>query len=81
MFTGREACDMIGAGGSGKVQPASLDKFRVFVQVNRKKYWSFFCPKKRSGHVLVDAIASFNPLSTSFLGLFLNKKYWWPTVI
>ena len=32
MFTGREACDMIGAGGAGKIKPASLDKYRVFVQ-------------------------------------------------
>ncbi len=32
MFTGREACDMIGAGGAGKVKPTSLEKFRVFVQ-------------------------------------------------
>jgi len=32
MFAGKEACDMIGAGGAGKIRPAALDKFRVFVQ-------------------------------------------------
>ncbi|CAH1269975.1 Hypp4268 [Branchiostoma lanceolatum] len=32
MFTGPEACDMIGAGGSGRIKPASLDSWRVFVQ-------------------------------------------------
>ncbi|EDO36071.1 predicted protein [Nematostella vectensis] len=32
MFTGREACDLIGAGGSGRIKPASLEKWRVFVQ-------------------------------------------------
>ncbi len=32
MFTGAEACAMIGAGGGAKIRPASLDKFRVFVQ-------------------------------------------------
>ncbi len=32
MFTGAEACRLIGAGGSGKIRPASLDKYRVFVQ-------------------------------------------------
>ena len=32
MFTGAEACRMIGAGGPGKIAPASLARFRVFVQ-------------------------------------------------
>lgn len=32
MFTGQEACDMIGAGGAGKVKPTSFEKWRVFVQ-------------------------------------------------
>ena len=32
MFTGPEACAMIGAGGAGKIKPASLEKWRVFVQ-------------------------------------------------
>lgn len=32
MFTGREACGMIGAGGDGKIKPVALYKFRVFVQ-------------------------------------------------
>ncbi|XP_078609420.1 uncharacterized protein LOC144880799 [Branchiostoma floridae x Branchiostoma japonicum] len=32
MFTGPEACEMIGAGGSGRIKPASLDSWRVFVQ-------------------------------------------------
>eukprot|EP00058_Branchiostoma_floridae_P019107 XP_002604596.1 hypothetical protein BRAFLDRAFT_92819 [Branchiostoma floridae] len=27
MFTGPEACEMIGAGGSGRIKPASLDRF------------------------------------------------------
>jgi len=32
MFTGPEACRVIGAGGTGKIKPTSLDKWRVFVQ-------------------------------------------------
>ena len=39
MFTGKEAFEMIGAGGLSKVEPSSLKKFRVFVQstsYNRK---------------------------------------------
>lgn len=32
MFTGPEACRVIGAGGTGKIKPASLEKWRVFVQ-------------------------------------------------
>ena len=32
MYTGPEACNMIGAGGIGKIQPSSLEKYRVFVQ-------------------------------------------------
>jgi len=32
MFTGPEACRVIGAGGMGKIKPTSLDKWRVFVQ-------------------------------------------------
>lgn len=32
MFTGQEACDMIGAGGAGRVKPSSFEKWRVFVQ-------------------------------------------------
>lgn len=32
MFTGSEACDMIGAGGASKIKPASFEKWRVFVQ-------------------------------------------------
>lgn len=32
MFTGSEACDMIGAGGASKIRPASFEKWRVFVQ-------------------------------------------------
>ena len=32
MFTGQEACDLIGAGGVGRIKPSSLDQWRVFVQ-------------------------------------------------
>lgn len=32
MFTGREACDLIGSGAEGRVKPAALEKWRVFVQ-------------------------------------------------
>lgn len=32
MFTGPEACAMIGAGGANKIKPTSFDKWRVFVQ-------------------------------------------------
>lgn len=32
MFTGPEACEMIGAGGAGKIKPTALDEWRVFVQ-------------------------------------------------
>ena len=32
MYTGLEACRMIGAGGSGKIKPNDLEKWRVFVQ-------------------------------------------------
>ena len=32
MFTGQEACDLIGAGGSARLAPAALEKWRVFVQ-------------------------------------------------
>ncbi|CAH1800252.1 unnamed protein product [Owenia fusiformis] len=32
MFTGPEACALIGAGGSSKIKPAALEKWRVFVQ-------------------------------------------------
>lgn len=32
MFTGPEACEVIGAGGSSRIKPTSLDKWRVFVQ-------------------------------------------------
>ncbi|XP_068676102.1 uncharacterized protein [Montipora foliosa] len=32
MFTGPEACEMIGAGGANKIKPTSFDKWRVFVQ-------------------------------------------------
>ena len=32
MYTGPEACKLIGAGGSSRIKPASLDKWRVFVQ-------------------------------------------------
>ena len=32
MFTGPEACRVIGAGGTAKIKPTSLDKWRVFVQ-------------------------------------------------
>lgn len=32
MYTGAEACRMIGAGGTGKVKPTALEKWRVFVQ-------------------------------------------------
>jgi len=32
MFTGPEACAMIGAGGASKIKPTSFDKWRVFVQ-------------------------------------------------
>jgi hypothetical protein len=32
MFTGPEACRLIGAGDSRKIQPAALEEFRVFVQ-------------------------------------------------
>lgn len=32
MYTGPEACNLIGAGGSGRIKPASLEKWRVFVQ-------------------------------------------------
>jgi len=31
MFSGQEAFDMIGAGGSGKVKPAALEEWGVFV--------------------------------------------------
>ncbi|TRY63933.1 hypothetical protein TCAL_10895 [Tigriopus californicus] len=34
MFTGRKASQLIGAGGSDKIKPTSLEKFRVFVQSN-----------------------------------------------
>ena len=32
MFTGPEACAMIGAGGDSRIKPTSFDKWRVFVQ-------------------------------------------------
>ena len=32
MFTGPEACEMIGAGGVGRIKPTSFDDWRVFVQ-------------------------------------------------
>ncbi|XP_028390648.1 uncharacterized protein LOC114515562 [Dendronephthya gigantea] len=32
MYTGPEACRMIGAGGTGKIKPTDLEKWRVFVQ-------------------------------------------------
>ena len=32
MFTGPEACHVIGAGGTAKIKPTSLEKWRVFVQ-------------------------------------------------
>lgn len=32
MFTGQDACEMIGAGGSAKIKPSSFEKWRVFVQ-------------------------------------------------
>ena len=32
MFTGPEACTMIGAGGANKIKPTAFDKWRVFVQ-------------------------------------------------
>merc|ERR1712008_586601 len=32
IFTGGEACDLIGAGGAGRIKPAALEKWRVFVQ-------------------------------------------------
>ena len=32
MFTGSEACEMIGAGGTRRIQPTALDQWRVFVQ-------------------------------------------------
>lgn len=32
MFTGPEACAMIGAGGANKMKPTSFDIWRVFVQ-------------------------------------------------
>lgn len=32
MYTGPEACRMIGAGGTGKITPTVLDKWRVFIQ-------------------------------------------------
>ncbi|CAH3134969.1 unnamed protein product [Porites lobata] len=32
MFTGPEACEMIGAGGTARIKPTSFDKWRVFVQ-------------------------------------------------
>lgn len=32
VFTGPEACQLIGAGGTGKIKPNSLEKWRVFVQ-------------------------------------------------
>ena len=32
MYTGPEACQMIGAGGEGKIKPTALEKWRVFVQ-------------------------------------------------
>lgn len=32
MFTGPEACAMIGAGGASRIKPASFEKWRVFVQ-------------------------------------------------
>jgi hypothetical protein len=32
MFSGQEAADMVGAGGTDRVRPATLDTWRVFVQ-------------------------------------------------
>ena len=32
MFTGPEASNVIGAGGSSRIKPTSLEKWRVFVQ-------------------------------------------------
>ena len=32
MFTGREAFSLVGGGGSGRVRPADLEQWRVFVQ-------------------------------------------------
>ena len=32
MFTGPEACRLIGAGGAAKIKPTVLEEFRVFVQ-------------------------------------------------
>lgn len=32
MFTGPEACRVIGAGGASRIAPTCLDKWRVFVQ-------------------------------------------------
>jgi hypothetical protein len=32
MFTGDQACRLIGAGGTGRVKPTDLEKWRVFVQ-------------------------------------------------
>lgn len=32
MFTGQEACDLIGAGAAGRIKPSALEKWRVFVQ-------------------------------------------------
>ena len=32
MFTGTEACRLIGAGDPKKIKPSSLYKYRVFVQ-------------------------------------------------
>ena len=32
MFTGREAFTLVGGGGSGRVRPADLEQWRVFVQ-------------------------------------------------
>ena len=39
---GREACDLIGAGGAGRIKPAALKKWRVFVQVIFVRS-SYFC--------------------------------------
>ena len=32
MFTGAEACEMVGAGGAGRIKPTALNEWRVFVQ-------------------------------------------------
>ena len=32
MYSLNEACELIGAGGTGRVKPTALDAYRVFVQ-------------------------------------------------